>query len=100
MVSLCVQVTQLELAGDGRSLARVRSWKRVDGGGAVAGPAVDEEVLWSSLSGTSNSSDERVDGRPTSRRRPARAAVQDGQSRLLEKRQRSLQRSGATRWTR
>ena len=44
------RVTQLELSPDGRSLARVRSWKRVDGGGALAGPAVDEEILWSANS--------------------------------------------------
>jgi hypothetical protein len=45
------RVTRLELSPDRRALARLRSWKRLDAGGAVAGRAVDEEVLWSSSGG-------------------------------------------------
>eukprot|EP00933_Yihiella_yeosuensis_P019627 TRINITY_DN15860_c0_g1_i1.p1 TRINITY_DN15860_c0_g1~~TRINITY_DN15860_c0_g1_i1.p1 ORF type:complete len:392 (+),score=69.20 TRINITY_DN15860_c0_g1_i1:30-1178(+) len=41
------RVTELQLNADGNALANVQSWKRVDGGGAVAGGIVDKEILWS-----------------------------------------------------
>jgi len=40
------RVTELTLDGSGTSLAEVRSWKRLDAGGSVAGATVDDEVLW------------------------------------------------------
>lgn len=42
------RITELVLDGD--ALGEVRSWKRVDAGGSVAGPIVDEETLWSAKS--------------------------------------------------
>jgi len=41
-----VRVTELALTPDRSALATIRSWKRLDGGGSVAGPAIDDELLW------------------------------------------------------
>ena len=55
LLGICVnrraRVTELKLEADGGDgggprLGSVRSWKRVDGGGAVAGKTVDDEELW------------------------------------------------------
>eukprot|EP00931_Biecheleriopsis_adriatica_P064758 TRINITY_DN39465_c0_g1_i1.p1 TRINITY_DN39465_c0_g1~~TRINITY_DN39465_c0_g1_i1.p1 ORF type:complete len:424 (-),score=45.09 TRINITY_DN39465_c0_g1_i1:22-1242(-) len=45
------RVTELKLSG-GR-LQSVRSWKRLDAGGAVAGAMLDDEILWSTTAGAS-----------------------------------------------
>ena len=41
-----VRVIELALTPDRSALATIRSWKRLDGGGSVAGPAIDDELLW------------------------------------------------------
>ena len=40
------RVTELALTPDGSAVATIRSWKRLDGGGSVAGPMIDDELLW------------------------------------------------------
>lgn len=41
-----VRVTELALSPGGSALASIHSWKRLDGGGSVAGPMIDDELLW------------------------------------------------------
>lgn len=40
------RVTELALTPDRSAVATIRSWKRLDGGGSVAGPVIDDELLW------------------------------------------------------
>ena len=41
-----VRVTELALTPNRSAVATIRSWKRLDGGGSVAGPVIDDELLW------------------------------------------------------
>ena len=43
-----VRVTEIALTPDRSAVATIRSWKRLDGGGSVAGPVIDDELLWAS----------------------------------------------------
>ena len=45
-----LRVTELSLTSDRSALASIRTWKRLDAGGAVAGRVIDAEQLWPSTS--------------------------------------------------
>ncbi len=60
-----VRVTELQLTAAGDALQHVRSWKRVDGGGATAAASrTDDEVLWSASGHTAAVVKEEDNRRP------------------------------------